>query len=159
MPPAAAAAAAAAPATATPLDARCKRASLCCGGRSCGVCGCCGGVHFWVPRRRWRQHAPRLHVHASRPSTLAACAAHACCRLQAILAAVRTKPEPARCVLVSATMTKAVRKLIGALPGWLGGSWQRNAFPAGAAGADIHAARCATPSSPCPPLTPYGFSV
>ncbi|PSC71941.1 DEAD-box ATP-dependent RNA helicase 39 [Micractinium conductrix] len=32
--------------------------------------------------------------------------------VKAILAAVRTKPEPARCVLVSATMTKAVRKLI-----------------------------------------------
>ena len=33
--------------------------------------------------------------------------------VKAILAAVRSKAEPARCVLVSATMTKAVRKLVG----------------------------------------------
>lgn len=33
--------------------------------------------------------------------------------VKAILAAVRGKPRPARCVLVSATMTKAVRRLIG----------------------------------------------
>ena len=36
--------------------------------------------------------------------------------VRAILAAVRAKPDPARCLLVSATLTKAVRALIG---GWV----------------------------------------
>ncbi len=39
-------------------------------------------------------------------------------QVKAILAAVRGKPEPARCVLVSATMTKAVRRLVGARARW-----------------------------------------
>lgn len=34
-------------------------------------------------------------------------------QVKAILTAVRNKPHPARCIMVSATMTKAVRRLIG----------------------------------------------
>lgn len=34
-------------------------------------------------------------------------------QVKAILSAVRSKPRPARCVMVSATMTKAVKRLMG----------------------------------------------
>lgn len=34
-------------------------------------------------------------------------------QVKAILSAVRSKPQPARCVMVSATMTKAVKRLMG----------------------------------------------
>lgn len=33
--------------------------------------------------------------------------------MKAILHAVRNRPDPARCIMVSATMSKAVRRLIG----------------------------------------------
>jgi hypothetical protein len=54
--------------------------------------------------------------------------------VKAILAAVRSKPEPARCVLVSATMTKAVRKLVGGCCWWvLAGGWVLARWRSGAA--------------------------
>jgi hypothetical protein len=53
-----------------------------------------------------------------------------CARLQVktILAAVRKKPDPARCIMVSATMTKAVRKIVGRCAIACQFSWQACLF-------------------------------
>lgn len=65
--------------------------------------------------------------------------------VKAILAAVRGKPSPARCVLVSATMTKAVRRLIGGCAVWKAGRWEGGGGGWGGPGVARHGHQLGTP--------------
>ena len=76
------------------------------------------GAGWVLPRQGGRrlgaERAPRRCCQLTPPPCFPSPSFPPPLQVKAVLAAVRSKPQPARCVMVSATMTKAVRRLIGA---------------------------------------------